>query len=366
MFDRAAQYENVINLGIGEPDFITPPLICDAGKEALDKGYTHYTANAGLIELRNLIACQPEFSELQIDPASEVIVTIGGMGALALCTQVLLDDGDEVLLPDPSWLNYRAQIHWAGGRPVPVPTSSEKGFCICSEDISAHITERTRAILLNSPANPTGMVIPVEELKKIAALAAEKDLVVIMDEVYSTLIYDHPAPSTILAFPGMKERTVIINSFSKSFAMTGWRVGYAVGPKELIWKMTILQENFNSCAAAPCQKAASFAMKHWELAEEMRQEYQLRRNLIVNRLQSMQHIACLTPDGAFYVFPNVEETGLTSEDFCMRLLEEEQVVCVPGTAFGACGQGHIRISYANSRENLKEAADRIERFIKGL
>lgn len=362
MFDRAAGMEHVISMGIGEPDLTTPELICRAGMEALRKGVTHYTPNAGTQSLRRAIAELSSLAPVSYDPDGEIIVTNGGMGALSLLFLVILESGDEVLIQDPQWLNYVAQVQYCGGRAVRVPTKAAEKFAMAPEEIEARITPRTKALMINSPNNPTGEILPLERLEQIATVAKKHDLLVISDEVYHTLSYTDERYHSIAELPGMKERTVVIDSFSKSYAMTGWRIGYAAGPRRIIDRMTKCQENFNACANAPGQYAAEAALHHPELCLEIREVFAERRKLMLEGLRQVPGIRCGNAEGTFYLFPDVRQYGLDSTAFCQQLLEEEQVVCIPGSAFGECGEGHIRMSYTSAEPQLLEALQRLARF----
>lgn len=362
MFDRAQNMENIISMGIGEPDMATPALVCEAGAAALRRGFTHYTPNAGLLELRKAVAEKSDIRGAHYNPMKEIIITNGGMGALSLLFQVILNGGDEVLVQDPQWLNYEAQIRYCGGVPVRVPVTAAERFEMRPETLESLITRRTKALILNSPNNPTGEVTQRETLEKIADIARKYDLLVISDEVYRTLLYTKTPYCSIAGLPEMKERTVVVNSFSKSFAMTGWRIGYAAGPVEVIDRMVKCQENFNACANAPGQYAAIRALEHPELSEELCQVFARRREILMDGLSGIPGIRCNIPAGAFYAFPDISGFGLTSAEFCNRLLEEERVVCIPGSAFGECGEGFIRIAYTCAESQLSEALARIKRF----
>lgn len=366
MFDRANKMTGVISLGIGEPDMPTPKLVCDAACEALEKGITHYTPNAGTLSFRRAIAEKSYLKDVQYDPATEIIVTNGGMGALSLLFLVLLNEGDEVLIQDPQWLNYAAQIDYCGGRAVRVPTDLVHNFEMQPETIEACITPKTKALMLNTPNNPTGSVMSRVTMEKIAELARKHDLLVISDDVYNTLLYDGEEACCIAAMPGMKERTVVVNSFSKSYAMTGWRIGFVAAPAEIVDRMTKCQENFNACANAPGQYAATRALDHPELCEQLRQTFASRRTIVLDGLGKIDGIRCNKPNGAFYVFADISSFGLSSAAFCDRLLDEKKVVCIPGSAFGACGEGFIRIAYTCSEEDLREALRRIGDFCRSL
>ena len=362
MFDRASTMSGVISLGIGEPDMATPALVCEAAKEALDKGITHYTPNAGTPAFRRAIAEKSYLKNLHYDPASEIIVTNGGMGALSLLFLVLLNDGDEILIQDPQWLNYVAQVEYCGGKAVRVPTDLADNFEMQPETIEARITPRTKGIMINTPNNPTGSVMSPKTMAKVAELAVKHDLLVISDDVYNTLLYEGAAAPSIAAFPGMKERTVIVNSLSKAYAMTGWRIGYVAGPAAIVDRMIKCQENFNACANAPGQYAGVIALEHPELCEELRQIFERRRSILLEGLADIVGIGCNDPKGAFYAFADISSFGLSSVNFCNRLLDEQRVVCIPGSAFGECGEGFIRIAYTCSDANLQEAIRRIAAF----
>ena len=366
MFDKAATIDNVISMGIGEPDMATPELVCRAGCEALEKGITHYTPNAGTLDLRRAIAEKSNLKGVGYDPATEIIITNGGMGALSLLFLVLLDPGDEILIQDPQWLNYVAQVRYCGGEPVRVPTDLEHNFEMQPETIERLITPHTKALMINSPNNPTGSVMSRAAMEQIAAIAKKHDLLIIADEVYNTLLYGTEPYLSIAELPGMKERCVVVNSFSKSYAMTGWRIGYLAGPAEIVDRMTKCQENFNACANAPGQYAATVALDHPELCEELRQIFERRRTILLDGLAKIDGIRCNRPNGAFYVFADISSFGLSSVEFCNRLLDEQKVVCIPGSAFGECGEGFIRIAYTCSDENLHEALRRIDAFCKSL
>lgn len=366
MFDKANTMQNVISMGIGEPDMATPSLICEACKEALDKGLTHYTPNAGLPELRRAIAEKSAVKDVGYNPSTEIIITNGGMGALSLLFLVLLEDGDEILVQDPEWLNYAAQISYCGGKAVRVPTDLEHNFEMQPETVEACITPRTKALLINSPCNPTGGVMSRKTMERIAQVCIKHNLLVISDEVYSTLHYGSEPVQTIAALPGMKERTVVVNSFSKSYAMTGWRIGYVAAPAQIVGAMTKCQENFNSCANSIGQYAAIRALEHPELSAELCEVFRKRRAVLLEGLAEIPGLKANRPDGAFYVFPDIRAFGLSSAEFCNRLLEEARVVCIPGSAFGDCGEGFMRIAYSCGEEKIREAVQRIKAFCAKL
>ncbi len=366
MFDKASTMTGVISMGIGEPDMPTPKLICQAGGKALREGQTHYTPNAGTMLLRKAVSDYLAGKGMLYEPSSEIIITNGGMGALSLLFLVLLEDGDEVLIQDPLWLNYAAQIRYCGGIPVPVPTDVDHDFIMQPETLEALITAKTKALIVNSPNNPTGSVMSRADLECVAEIAQRHDLFVISDEVYSTLVYDGAVAVSIGSLPGMKERTAVINSFSKAYAMCGWRIGYLAGPAQIVDRMTKCQENFNSCANAPGQYAAAFALSHPEQAEALRAVFAQRRSLLLEGLKRIPGIRCGDPKGAFYVFPDISGFGLGSKAFCDELLERERVVCIPGSAFGKCGDGFIRIAYTCDEDSIREALLRMERFCGSL
>jgi len=366
MFDRALGKEGVINLGIGEPDIPTHPDIIQAAYEALNKGLTHYTPNAGFLDFRRAIARSPGIAAAGYDSETEIIVTTGGMGALSNLFFVILEPGDEVLVPDPAWLNYQSQISFADGVPVCVPTEPEQKFAMLPETIKSKITTKTKAIVINNPSNPTGYILTENQLKEIASIAQENDLLVVSDEVYNTLVFDGKMAISIATLPAMKERTITVNSFSKSYAMTGWRVGYAAGPVSIIKKMTFLQENLISCVSSASQEAAKYALARTDIAADICNLYEEKRNLVFNEISSIPGISCLKPEGAFYIFPDIRNLPIDSVQFCERLLDEAGVVCIPGDAFGENGKGFIRISYSNSVSNLEESILRIRNFIETL
>ncbi len=366
MFDRAAGLEQVISMGIGEPDLVTPKSVCDAAKEALDLGKTHYTPNAGYVETRRAVAEYSSVKNLNYDPMKEIIITNGGMGGLSLLMATVLNPGDEVLIQDPQWLNYVAQVNYYGGVCVRVPTKADECFEMQPDVVEALITEKTKILIINTPNNPTGYVIRESTLEKLAEIAIRHNLLVVSDEVYNTLLYDDAGSRSIAEFPGMRERTVVVNSLSKAYAMTGWRIGYVAGPAEIIDRMTKCQENFNSCANAQGQYAAIYALKHPELCEEIRKVFERRREIMLHKLAQIPGMVFKRPNGAFYVFASIQNYGVSDTEFCNRLLDEQRVVCIPGSAFGECGSGHIRMAYTTSDENLATGLDRIAAFCESL
>ncbi len=363
-FDLIAGVEGAISLGVGEPDFVTPERFRDAAIRSIKDGKTKYTSNYGIKPLREAISEHTaKLRGVRYDADREIIVTVGVSEAVDLAMRATLNDGDEVILADPSYVAYVPGIVLAGGVPVAVPTREEDDFRLRPEDVKSAITPRTRAILLGFPNNPTGAVLEKEDIEGIAALAAEHDLLVYADEIYDRLVYGTEHQS-ILAAPDMKERTIYLAGFSKSYAMTGWRVGYACAPAEIIEQMMKIHQYTVMCVPTAAQYAALEALKTGEPeVQHMVGEYDKRRRYMWKRFNDMG-LHCFEPRGAFYCFPNITSTGLADDDFCERLLKEERVVVVPGSAFGERGRGHIRACYASSMEQIVEACDRIERFVK--
>lgn len=364
-FEIVQSMKDVISLGIGEPDFVTPWHIREAAVYSLEKGKTGYTSNLGSPRLRRSIAAYVEkhFS-VSYNPHDEIIVTVGVSEAIDLALRALLNPGDEVLYHEPCYVSYGPSIRLAGGVPVPVATRGEDEFSLRAADLEKAVTKKTRVLMLNFPTNPTGAVMPLEELKKIAAFAAKHDLVILSDEIYSELTYDGVPHHSIAALPGMKERTVFLHGFSKAFAMTGWRIGYACGPADIIEAMMKIHQYSILCAPIMAQEAAVEALERGTRSmERMREEYRLRRNFIVSSLNDAG-IPCHLPKGAFYVFPDIRGTGLTSREFSLKLLETKNVAVVPGTAFGSCGEGYVRCSYATAMDQIKIAVERIADFVK--
>jgi len=364
-FEIVQSMKDVISLGIGEPDFVTPWHIREAAVYSLEKGKTGYTSNLGTPRLRRSIAAYVEkhFS-VSYNPHDEIIVTVGVSEAIDLALRALLNPGDEVLYHEPCYVSYGPSIRLAGGVPVPVATRGEDEFSLRAADLEKAVTKKTRLLMLNFPTNPTGAVMPVEELKKIASFAVKHDLVVLTDEIYSELTYDELPHHSIAALPGMKERTVFLHGFSKAFAMTGWRIGYACGPADIIEAMMKIHQYSMLCAPIMAQEAAVEALERGTRSmERMRDEYRLRRNFIVSSLNDAG-IPCHLPKGAFYVFPDISGTGLTSREFSLKLLETKNVAVVPGTAFGPCGEGYVRCSYATAMDQIKIAVERIADFVR--
>lgn len=364
MFDLAARYEDVINLCIGEPDFATPQNIIDAGCYALNHGYTKYVANAGLPELREAVAEKVEICNHIPCRPDNVMITNGAGQSLMSVLQCLIEPGDEAIVPDPGFPNYLGYLMMARAEIVMVPTYEEHRFHMQIEDIRNAITPKTRVILINSPCNPTGAVMEREELIEIGKLAVENDIVIVSDEPYETILYDGRIPFSLASVPEFRDHVVTVNSFSKSYAMTGWRVGYTIGPEELIQSMTLLQESLTSSVNAAAQYAASRALREDQSSvERMRRTYEERRDTLVKGLNEIKGVSCILPEGAFYAFVNIRGTGMTSEELAGKLVEECQVVTTPGTAFGACGEGYLRISYASAAEVLEEAIARMKHVL---
>ncbi len=364
-FDIVAEMKDAISLGVGEPDFTTPWAIREAGIYSLEKGQTHYTANAGLMELREAIC---EYNErkygITYDPKKEVIVTVGGSEAIDLMVRTLVSAGDEVLIPEPCFVCYKPCTLMAGGVPVPIETKEEDEFRLLPEQLKAKITDKTKLLILPYPNNPTGGVMSKKDLEAIAEVLRGTNIMVLSDEIYGELRYGEEKHTPFSAIEGMKERTVVVNGFSKTFAMTGWRLGYALGPERIIKLMTKVHQYGIMSAPTTAQHAAIEALRSCDDdVEEMRQEYNYRRRYIVDGFRAMG-LSCFEPLGAFYVFPCIKSTGMTSEEFCQKLLEEEKVAVVPGNAFGESGEGFIRCSYAYSIDNIQEALKRIERFVE--
>ncbi len=362
-FDLASGIPGVISLGVGEPDFVTPDAFRDAAVRSIKEGKTQYTSNYGLLALREAIAEHTKGQRgVSYDPKGEILITVGVSEAVDLALRATLNDGDEVILADPSYVAYLPAIILAGGVPVAVPTNEATDFRLLAEDVRRAITPRTRAILLGFPNNPTGAVLLPEDVAGIAALAREHDLLVYSDEIYDRLVYGSPHRS-ILDENDMKERTVYLAGFSKAYAMTGWRVGYACAPAEIIEQMMKIHQYTVMCVPTAAQYAALEAIRTGEPdVRRMVAEYDARRTRMLGRFNAMG-LHCFEPKGAFYCFPNVTNSGLTDDVFCERLLTEEKVVVVPGNAFGERGVGHIRACYAASMEKIDEACDRIERFV---
>ncbi|MCQ6278832.1 aminotransferase [Bacillus sp. EB600] len=363
-FDLAANMEGVISLGVGEPDFVTSWTIREAAIHSLEEGYTTYTANAGMLELRKEISRYMEQRfNISYDPDNQIIVTVGGSEALDLALRAIIDPGDEVIVVEPCFVAYAPLVTMAGGNPVTVQTRKENDFKLMPEELEAAITPKTKAMLICSPNNPTGTQLGKADLEKIAEIVKKHDLLVISDEIYAELSYDEEFTS-FAAINGLIERTILINGFSKAFAMTGWRLGFVCAPKEISEAIYKIHQYGMMCASTMSQYAGIEALKHGRPeVEMMRQSYRRRRNYIVKSFNEIG-MDCHNPGGAFYAFPSVARTGLSSQEFAEKLLMEEKVAVVPGDVFGESGEGHVRCSYASSMEQLKEAITRIDRFLK--
>jgi aminotransferase len=363
-FDLVASMEGVISLGVGEPDFATPWHIREAAIYSLEKGYTMYTSNLGMPELRRELSRHlKDKYGLDYDPATELLITIGVSEGLDLATRAILDPGDEVIMADPGYVSYSSCVVLAGGSPVMVPTYEKNNFELGADDIEKRITEKTKAILIGYPANPTGAVMSRDKLEKIAEVARRHKLTVISDEIYSSLVYgvEHTCAATL---PRMKESTILLGGFSKAYAMTGWRIGYAAASKEIIGAMFKIHQYTIMCAPTMGQVAAIEALKSGDNSvKEMVEDYNRRRLVMVKGLKKIG-LPCFEPKGAFYAFPSIKTTGLSSEEFAEKLIREEKVAVVPGSAFGECGEGYIRCCYATSLADIEEALARMGRFVK--
>lgn len=365
-FDIVSEMDDAISLGVGEPDFDTPWHIREEGIYSLEKGRTFYTSNAGLSELKIEISKYLDRRfDLKYDPSDEIMITVGGSEAIDGALRAMLDTGDEVILPQPSYVSYEPCIVLADGVPVIVELKEENDFKLTREQLEKAVTDKTKILIMPFPNNPTGAIMTKEELQPIVDFVIEHDLFVISDEIYSELTYSGNHVS-IGAFPGMKERTIVINGFSKSYAMTGWRLGYACGPKVILSQILKIHQFAIMCAPTTSQYAAIEALRHGDDdVEKMRDEYDRRRRFLLNAFDEMG-IECFEPYGAFYMFPSIKKFGMSSDEFATRLLKEEKIAVVPGTAFGDCGEGFLRISYAYSIDDLKAALERIGRFIEKL
>ena len=365
-FDIVSEMKDAISLGVGEPDFDTPWHIRDEGIYSLERGRTFYTSNAGLKELKEEIANYLRRRvHVDYDDRHEILVTVGGSEAIDMAMRVMLNPGEEVLIPQPSYVSYEPCTIMAGGKPVIIELKAENEFRLTPEELLEHITDKTKLLVLPFPNNPTGAIMEQKDLEAIAKVIIEKDLYVLSDEIYSELTYKEDHVS-IASIPDMQERTILINGFSKAYAMTGWRLGYACGPRKIIEQMTKLHQYAIMCAPTTSQYAAVEALRNGDDdVAMMREAYNQRRRYLVHAFKEMG-LECFEPYGAFYIFPCIKEFGMTSEEFASRFLMEEKVAVVPGTAFGNCGEGFLRISYAYSLENLKEALGRMQKFIDRL
>ena len=366
-FDIASTMEDVISLGVGEPDFPTPWEIRKAGILSLESGKTRYTSNRGLEALRQEIGNYVERKYgVTYDPMSEILVTVGGSEAIDACIRAIASPGDEIIIPQPSYVCYEPITALCGCKPVIIETKAENSFKLTAEELKSAITSRTKALILPYPCNPTGAIMEKADLEAIAEVLRDTNILVISDEIYAELTFGDVPHTSIASIDGMQERTVLINGFSKTFSMTGWRLGYACGPKPIMEQITKIHQFAIMCAPTTSQYAAIEALRNGdEAVAAMREEYDMRRRLIVNGFNKIG-LSCREPKGAFYAFPCIRSTGMTSEEFCEKLLYSEKVAIVPGTAFGECGEGYARISYAYSVKHIAEALEKIERFIKKL
>jgi len=365
-FDIAATMDDVISLGIGEPDFVTPDVIRQAGIASLQRGETRYTSNSGIVELRRAITAKWEaLYGVSYDPETETLITVGGSEALYLALTAILNPGDEVIVPEPCFVSYEAEVSFAGGVPVPIATYVETTFQVTGAQLEAAVTPRTKAILINYPNNPTGAILDRARMLEVASAAERHNLLVISDEIYDRLIYAG-AHTTFSSLPGMRDRTIVIGGFSKDYAMTGWRLGFALGPADILGAMRKVHQYTIMSAPTTAQVAAITAMTD-PAAEEavlaMRESYNERRKLLVNGLNSIG-MPTFEPRGAFYAFPDVRISGMTSDEFAWTLLEEEKVAAVPGPAFGLGGEGYVRMCYATAKAQLEEALERMQRFVR--
>lgn len=366
-FDIAAEMKNVISLSVGEPDFSTPWHVREEGIKSLNEGKTWYTPNRGFTDLRIEISKYFERKfNVSYDQTSEVLVTVGGSEAIDLCIRTIVNPGDEVLIPQPSFVCYEPMTIMANGKPVIIETKIENSFRLTAEELESHITDKTKLLILPFPNNPTGAVMRKEHLEEIAEVVKKHNIMVLSDEIYSELTYGGVPHISIASIDGMRERTIVVNGFSKSYAMTGWRLGYALGPHQIIDAMTKLHQFAIMSAPTTAQYAAIEALKNGDSdIDKMREQYDMRRRFIVDGFRSMG-FDCFEPEGAFYIFPCIKNTGLTSDEFCTQLIKTHQVAVVPGTAFGDCGEGFIRVSYSYSLKHITEALEKIKLFVDDL
>lgn len=367
IFNEAHSYMNVIDFTLGDPDYQTPDYIKQAGCNAILSGKTHYSQNAGLLELRVRLAEQLERQySVKYSAESEIIVSVGAMEGLYLSLLCILNPGDEVIIPAPYWLNYCHMVQMCGGVPIIIDSLATNNFALDVDKIESSITDKTVAIIVNSPNNPTGVVYDFEQVKKLAEVVNNKNLFIIWDETYKSIVFEKKYTS-ILNFLGMKDNTVFVDSFSKKFSMTGWRIGYVAGHSELIKNMTKLQENIAACAPLPSQHAAIEALKiEKNVISEFTEGFRHRRDILVSQINLIDKLNCKLPEGTFYAFVNIEKTGLRSEEFALRLLREKQIAVVPGIAYGACADGYIRIAYTLNEDKIKEGVGRIADFVASL
>lgn len=365
-FDIVQDMDDVISLGVGEPDFDTPWHIRDEGIYSLEKGRTFYTSNSGLKDLRQEVSNYIKRTQnVEYDPMNEIFITVGGSEAIDLAMRAMVNPGDEVLIPQPSYVSYEPCAILADAKPIIIDLKAENEFRLTAKELEEHITDKTKLLVLPYPNNPTGAIMEKDDLEKIAKIIIDNDIFVLSDEIYAELTYKNKHVS-IVSLPGMKERTILINGFSKAYAMTGWRLGYACGPAEIVKQMVKIHQFAIMCAPTTSQYAAVEALRNGdEDVRLMKEEYDRRRKYLLHEFKAMG-IECFEPYGAFYVFPSIKKFGLSSDDFALKLLEKERLAVVPGTAFGDCGEGFIRISYAYSLEDLKKALERLRHFISNL
>jgi aminotransferase len=365
-FDIAATMHDVISLGIGEPDFVTPDVIRQAGMASLNRGETRYTSNSGILELRQAVAAKwAALYGVLYDPETEVLITVGGSEALYLALTAILDPGDEVIIPEPCFVAYEAEVIFAGGVPVPVATQVETTFEVTGAQIGAAVTPRSKAVLINYPNNPTGAVLDPERMREVAAVAEQRDVLVVSDEIYDRLVYAAPH-TTFSSLPGMRDRTIVIGGFSKDYAMTGWRLGFLLAPADILEAMRKVHQYTTMSAPTTAQVAAIAALSDPRAEEAvlaMRDSYNVRRRLLVDGLNSIG-MPTFEPRGAFYAFPNIRVSGMTSEQFAFSLLDEERVAAVPGPAFGLGGEGYVRMCYATAKDKIEVALDRMHHFVR--
>lgn len=367
LFDKTKEYSDVIDLTLGDPDYPTPPEVCEAGCQAIREGKTKYTANAGLLELRTAISDKiMDETGIRYDPAKNVIVTIGAMGALYLLIKSYINEGDEVLIPAPYWINYGQMVTMSGGVPV-IVSSDKEDFSLSVDLLEKAVTPKTRMMIINSPCNPTGEVYSRESLEAVAEIAKKNDILVVADEAYSCILFDDAKFTSIVDIPGMKDYTILVNSFSKRYSMTGWRVGYAAGDENIISAMTRLQENVASCCPQPSQYAAIAALKGSQASvDNMVKGYQKRRDVFVEGINKIEKLSCRKPMGTFYVFVDISKTGMNSVDFAYDLLDKVQVAVVPGVTYGQLGDKYIRVALTRNEDVIREAVDRIGRYIDSI
>ena len=366
-FSIAEEMDNVISLGVGEPDFLTPWHIRNTAIDYLDKGATRYTANAGLMELRKEIsAFYKRKYNIEYHPENEVLVTVGGSEGIDMAIRTLVNPGDEALLVEPSFVCYRPISENCGAKVITITTSAENNFKLTPKELEEAVTDKTKLLIFPYPNNPTGAVMRKADLKKIAEVIIRHNILVISDEIYSELTYGNETHCSIASINGMKERTVVINGFSKTYSMTGWRLGYALGPAPIIQQMTKLHQFAIMSAPTNSQYAAIDALKNGDAdIEKMKSDYDMRRRYTVSKFNQMG-LSCFEPEGAFYVFPSIKSTGLSSDEFCEKLIYSKKVAVVPGTAFGDCGEGYIRVSYCYSIDNIRKACEKIQEFLDEL